>query len=57
MKPILVVDDEAIMRESLQDWLTDGGYHVETAEEGEEALKAIVEQDFGVVIMDLKLPG
>ncbi len=57
MKPILIVDDEAIMRESLRDWLTDGGYQVETAEEGEEALKNIVEQDFGVVILDLKLPG
>jgi len=57
MKPILIVDDEAVMRESLRDWLTDGGYQVETAEEGEEALKAIVEQDFGVVILDLKLPG
>jgi len=57
MKPILIVEDEAIMRESLRDWLTDGGYQVETAEEGEEALKAITEQDFGVVILDLKLPG
>ena len=57
LKPILIVDDEAIMRESLRDWLTDGGYQVETAEEGEEALKAIIEQDFGVVILDLRLPG
>ncbi len=57
MKPILVVEDEAVMRESLRDWLTDGGYQVETAEEGEEALKTIAEQDFGVVILDLKLPG
>jgi len=43
MKPILIVEDEAIMRESLRDWLTDGGYQVETAEEGEEALKTIAE--------------
>jgi len=57
MKPILIVEDEAIMRESLRDWLTDSGYQVETAEEGEEALKTITEQDFGVVILDLKLPG
>ena len=57
MRPILIVEDEAIMRESLRDWLTDGGYQVETAEEGEEALKAIAEQDFGVVILDLRLPG
>ena len=57
MKPILVVDDEAIMRESLRDWLTDLGYEVETAEEGEQALKTVAEQDFGVVILDLRLPG
>jgi len=57
MKPVLVVDDEATMRESLRDWLTDSGYHVETAEEGEEALEAITKQDFGIAILDLKLPG
>ena len=57
MKPILIVEDEAIMRESLRDWLTDIGYQVETAEEGEEALKIAAKQDFGVAILDLKLPG
>jgi len=57
MKPILIVEDEAIMRESLRDWLTDSGYQVETAEEGEKALETIAEQDFGIVILDLKLPG
>ncbi len=57
MKPILIVEDEAIMRESLRDWLTEGGYQVETAGEGEEALRNIDEQDFGVVILDLRLPG
>jgi len=57
MKPILIVEDEAIMRESLRDWLTDGGYQVETAEEGEQALRTIAEQDFGLAILDLRLPG
>ena len=57
MKPILVVEDEAIMRESLRDWLTDSGYQVETAKEGEEALKIIAEQDFSLLILDLRLPG
>jgi len=57
MKPILIVDDEAIMRESLRDWLTDSGYQVETAKDGEEALKTIAEQDFDVAILDLRLPG
>jgi DNA-binding response OmpR family regulator len=57
MKPILVVEDETITREALGDWLTDGGYQVELAEAGEEALEAIDKQDFGIVILDLKLPG
>lgn len=55
--PILVVEDEDIMRESLRDWLTDAGYQVETAEKGEEALKVIAERDFSLLILDLRLPG
>ncbi len=57
MKPILIVEDEAIMRESLRDWLTDGGYQVETAEDGEKALQTVAEHDFDIAILDLKLPG
>ena len=36
MKPVLVVEDEAILGESVRDWLTDAGYQVKTA--GEEGL-------------------
>jgi len=57
MKPILVVDDETILRESLRDWLTNAGYTVEAVGQGEDALKAVREQDFGVAILDFKLPG
>ena len=57
MKPVLIVEDEAIMRESLRDWLKDGGYEVETAEEGEEALEKIGEKEFSVAVLDLRLPG
>ena len=57
MKPVLIVEDEAIMRESLRDWLKDEGYEVETAEEGEEALQRIGEKEFGVAVLDLRLPG
>jgi DNA-binding response OmpR family regulator len=57
MKPILIVEDEAIMRDSLKDWLTNGGYQVETAEDGSKALETIKEKDFDVVILDLRLPG
>jgi DNA-binding response OmpR family regulator len=57
MKPVLIVEDEAIMRESLRDWLEDGGYEVETAEQGEEALDKIAKKEFGVAVLDLRLPG
>ena len=57
MKPILLVEDEAVMRESIKDWLTDVGYEVETAEDGEQALKTFGEQEIGFVILDLRLPG
>jgi CheY-like chemotaxis protein len=57
MKPILVVEDETVMRESLRDWLSDVGYPVEIAEHGEQALKAIGEQDFSILILDMRLPG
>jgi NADH-quinone oxidoreductase subunit E len=55
-KPILVVEDEAIMRESVRDWLADVGYQVKTAEDGEQALKNLAEQEFGLIILDLRLP-
>jgi CheY-like chemotaxis protein len=57
MKPVLIVEDEAIMRESLRDWLKDEGYEVETAEEGEEALQRIGKEEFGIAVLDLRLPG
>ncbi len=57
MKPILIVEDETIMRESLRDWLTDGGYQVETAEDGEKALQTVANHDFEIAILDLRLPG
>ena len=41
MKRILIVEDEVVLRESLKDWLVDGGYLVETAEDGEELYKHI----------------
>jgi DNA-binding NtrC family response regulator len=57
MKPILVVDDEAIVRESIRDWLKDAGYEVFVAESGEDALKLVNKHDFSVMVLDLRLPG
>src|SRR5271157_1548372 len=56
-KSILIVDDEPIVRESIRDWLKDAGYQVATAESGEQALEMVNQQDFGVLVVDIRLPG
>ncbi|TEU16726.1 MAG: sigma-54-dependent Fis family transcriptional regulator [Dehalococcoidia bacterium] len=54
---ILVVDDEAIVRESLGDWLKDADYQVFTAESGQEALRVIEREKPVIMIADLVMPG
>jgi len=54
---VLVVDDEALVRESLRDWLTESGYEVFTAENGFQALEFIDRERMGVVLADLVMPG
>ena len=54
---ILVVDDDADMREMLQDMLKDRGHQVTTAGSGSEALKALSEGDYWVVLTDLRMKG
>ena len=54
---ILVVDDEAAMREALYDWLREDGYDVGLAEGGEEAIAMAVEKSWDVILLDLKMPG
>jgi DNA-binding NtrC family response regulator len=53
---VLIVEDEAVVRESLRDWLKDI-YQVVTAETGEEGLLLVEKQDFDVLIVDVRLPG
>jgi DNA-binding NtrC family response regulator len=54
---ILVVDDESIVRESLQDWLCGVGYQVECAESGEIALEIIERDKIKIMLADLVMPG
>jgi two-component system response regulator AtoC len=54
---VLIVDDEAIMRDSLRDWLTDAGYDVLTAENSNQALEIIRQDKPAVAVIDLVLPG
>lgn len=54
---ILVVDDEKSIRDSLSMILSDEGYEVNSAADGEEALKLINDENFDVIISDIKMPG
>ena len=53
---ILVVDDDRDFREALSEVLTDAGYPVQQAENGEVALQRVAEEAPGIVLLDLKMP-
>lgn len=55
---ILVVDDEATLRDRLAGVLREEGWHVHTAQDGASALKEVEvsETDFDLIICDLMLP-
>jgi two-component system NtrC family response regulator len=53
---ILVVDNEKNLLVAFRDVLEEEGYRVETAEDGEEALKKFQHLTFQIVITDLKMP-
>ncbi len=53
---VLIIDDEAAIRESLQTLLELEGYTVETAATGEAGLLRISEHPFDLVLLDLSLP-
>jgi len=54
--PILVVDDEENVREVVKLYLTKEGFAVETAADGEEALRKIKETSPRLIVLDLMLP-
>jgi CheY-like chemotaxis protein len=54
---VLVVDDDAEVRETMQDILELEGYDVTLASSGEEALAAFEIDSFPVVLLDIRLPG
>lgn len=54
---ILVVDDEEVIREGMRRILEAEGYLVQTSASGQAAKERIQEEDFDVVITDLKMPG
>ncbi|MFO7898510.1 MAG: response regulator [Planctomycetota bacterium] len=56
-KPVLIVDDEKNIRLTLSQAVEAMGLDSDTAVNGEEALAKLEEGDFGLMILDLKMPG
>src|SRR3990172_230535 len=55
-KNILIIDDEATLRDRLAGVLKEDKWHVQTAGDGASALKEVSERDFDLIICDLMLP-
>src|SRR5262249_60561416 len=53
---VLIIDDEAAIRESLETLLEFEGFTVEAAETGEEGLARLAEHPFDLVLLDFALP-
>ena len=53
---ILIVDDDADIRETLNDIFTQSGYKTKTAQTGREAITAVQRESFDVALIDIKLP-
>ena len=54
---VLVIDDDAVVGRSFDRVLSDKGYEVDTARNGEEGLKDMEFQDYDVIFTDIKMPG
>ena len=58
IKPnILIVDDDATIRLLMRDFLTDEQYSIEEAENGNDALERIKQQQPDLVLLDVNMPG
>lgn len=56
MMKILVIDDSAVIRDLLHEYLTDLGYAVDLARDGREGIKKALTGDYAVVFCDIHMP-
>lgn len=54
---ILVVDDEAVIRDGLQRTLAGDRFEVETCKSGHAAIELLQDKEYDLIITDLKMPG
>lgn len=54
---VLIVDDEKLMRISLESQLKKEGYHVKSVDNALDGLKMVKSEEYDVVVTDLRLSG
>ena len=54
---VLIADDEEILRLNLVEFLERAGFSVEAVADGASALRRALEEDFAVVVSDIRMPG
>lgn len=54
---ILLAEDEAKLAKAIQDELTRVGYEVDVADNGLQADKMFMENDYSMALLDINLPG
>lgn len=54
---VLIIDDEAVIREGVQRALSGRGYTIAKAENGEKGIEMIRNHGFDIVLLDLMMPG
>jgi len=54
---ILIIDDEETLRLSMKARLDVAGFTTDAADNGEEALRKMKEQEYDVALLDIKMPG
>ena len=57
MESILIVDDDINLCNALSDELKEVGYETNFVNDGDQALKHLVENNVDLVLLDLKMPG
>ena len=53
---ILVVEDDQIIREGISEYLSEFGYDIVQAKDGQEALKSFENYEINLVILDIQIP-
>src|SRR5262249_30994797 len=54
---ILIVDDELVVRDSLDRWFASEGYRTGAVASGREALNALNDAEYDLALLDIKMPG